>query len=58
LTVVKTKNNKDVASTGDESWMKLKHKNGDIIFIELEQNPQHFHLHVGENKLEPKGAWK
>lgn len=57
-TVIKTKDNKDVVSTDDQSWMKLKHKNGDIIFLELEQDPQHFHLHVGENKLEPKGAWK
>ena len=66
-TIIPTKQNKKSikrihifkdGSKGPQLWTKLSNKDGEIMLIEVEtgKNP-HVHIHLGENKLEPKG-WK
>ena len=41
----------------DQAWMKFT-KNGETLFIELDDRNQHLHLHLGENQLEPTEQWE
>jgi len=61
--VVLTKDKKYTAigsgedNIADQTWMKFTNKKGEFLFVELEQNPPHVHIHLGENRLEPEGKW-
>ena len=41
----------------DQAWMKFT-KNGETLFIELDDRNQHLHFHLGKNQLEPKEQWE
>ena len=61
--VILTKDKKNTAigsgkdNIADQTWMKFTNKKGEFLFLELEQNPPHLHIHFGEDRLEPKGKW-
>ena len=61
--IVLTKDKKNTAigsgkdNIADQTWMKFTNKKGEFLFVELEQNPPHVHIHLGENRLEPEGKW-
>ena len=53
-----TETGKKTIRKSNQLWSKFSNKNGDIMLIELvEGSRPHVHIHLGENKLEPKG-WK
>jgi len=53
-----TETGKKTIRKGNQLWSKFSNKDGDIMLIELvEGSRPHVHIHLGENKLEPKG-WK
>jgi len=56
-TVVPSKAGKETVKETDQTWMKLTNKKGEFLFVELEQNPPHVHIHLGENRREPEGKW-
>ncbi len=41
----------------DQAWMKFT-RNGETLFIELDDRNQHLHFHLGKNQLEPKEQWE
>ena len=56
-TVVPSKAGKETVKETDQTWMKLTNKKGEFLFVELEQNPPHLHIHLGEDRREPEGKW-
>ena len=56
-TVVPSKAGKETVKEDDMTWMKLTNKKGEFLFVELEQNPKHVHIHLGEDRREPEGKW-